>query len=725
MSVAFVAFATCPKGAEDLLAAELAELGGGSVRRSRAGAAFSGDLATAYRVCLWSRVASRVLLELGRVDASGPDAIYAGVAGIPWEDHVPVDGTLAVDFVSTSPGIRDTRYGGQLVKDAVVDRLRERFGRRPSVDAAAPDVRINVSVRNAKATIAVDLSGDSLHRRGWREPGVQHAAPLKENLADAVLLAADWPQLARDGWGFADPMCGSGTLPIEAALIAADRAPGLTRERWGFTGWLGNEPVAWDAVLAEARARATEGTRDVPDIAASDVDPRAVELARAGARRAGVADLIRFDILDVAEAHGHAATGLVAVNPPYGTRLVGSDLPALYRALGRTLATGFAGWRVAALTSDAALARELHLGSPRGRTLYNGTLECELLVADMPSPDAGKPRLPGALALEAAGAPATAGDVTSGAAAFANRLRKNARHLGKWARKNGIECYRLYDADLPDYAVAIDRYGDAVVVAEYAAPPEVDSSVAERRLAEAVALVPEVLGIDAGDVHVKVRKRQRGTAQYEPLARGGAFVEVGEGGLRFLVNLTDYLDTGLFLDHRATRAMVRDRAEGARFANLFAYTGTATVYAAAGGADSTVSVDLSTTYLDWAQRNLELNGLGGPDHTFVRADVTEWLLDQRDGAFDLVFCDPPTFSNSARMEGTFDVRRDHAALLTEIRRVLAPQGVALFSTNARGFRLDEAALGAVYGIEDTTAATTPEDFARRRAHKSWLLSALP
>ncbi len=724
MTPTFVLFATCPKGAEDLLAAELGELGAGGVRRSRAGAAFTGDLATAYRACLWSRVASRILLELARVDASGPDALYAGVNALPWEEHVPVDGTLAVDFVSLSPGIRDTRYGGQLVKDAVVDRLRERFGRRPNVDAKSPDVRINVSVRRERATIALDLAGDSLHRRGWREPGVQHVAPLKENLADAVLLAAGWPQLARDGWGFHDPMCGSGTLAIEAALIAADRAPGLPRERWGFSGWLGHDAAVWHDVLAAAQARAAEGARDLPDIAASDDDPRAVELARSGARRAGVADMIRFDVLDLAEARAQGATGLVAANPPYGARMGGDDLPALYRTLGATLAGSFAGWRVAVLTSDPALARELRLPAPQARTLYNGTLECELLVADIPSPDAGKPRLPGALGLEAEGPAATQGDVTSGASAFANRLRKNAKRLGKWARRNGIECYRLYDADLPDYAVAIDRYRDAVVVAEYAAPPEVDSTVAERRLAEAVALVPEVLGVDPADVHVRVRKRQRGSAQYEPLARRGGSLEVAEGGLKFLVNLTDYLDTGLFLDHRITRSMIRDLAEGRRFANLFCYTGTATVYAAAGGAASTVSVDLSTTYLEWARRNLELNGFAGPDHTLVRADAGEWLAGQEPGSLDLVFCDPPTFSNSARMEGTFDVRRDQGRLLRAVRRVLADDGAALFSTNSRSFKLDEAALEGLFEVEDVTEATTPEDFLRRRPHRCWLLRAV-
>jgi 23S rRNA (guanine2445-N2)-methyltransferase / 23S rRNA (guanine2069-N7)-methyltransferase len=727
-AAALVGFCSCPKGAEELLEEELKAIGADSVRRVRAGASLTGDLRTLYRACMWTRVGSRVLLQIGKGPANDPEELYAGVASLPWEDHVPVDGTLAVDFVTLAPGIRDTRYGGQLVKDAVVDRLRERFGRRPSVDAKDPDVRINVSVRNATATVAIDLSGRSLHRRGWREEGVQHAAPLKENLAAAIVIGAGWPQLARDGWGFADPMCGSGTLVIEAACIAADRAPGLLRERWGFSGWLGHDEAVWAEVVAEARERATIGSREVPPIVGSDIDEQSLAMAGANALRAGVASFVEFDVVDVADVRAPGPTGLVACNPPYGERIDAgeSGLGPLYRRLGKTLHREFGGWKAAILTADRNLAHELRLPSPRSHTLYNGAIECELLLAELPAADPVAPRLPGALAVQHGAAeeaePAAAYDATSGSAAFANRLRKNARRLGKWARRAGIECYRLYDSDLPDYAVAIDRYGPIVVIAEYAPPAEIDPATAERRLAEAVAIVPEVLEVDPADVHLKVRRRQRGAAQYEPVARERQFSEVHEGGLTFLVNMTDYLDTGLFLDHRPTRAMVREMAAGARFANLFCYTGVVTAFAVDGGASSSVSVDLSTTYLDWARRNLEVNGLAGPEHTFVREDVGVWLDAAPDAGFDLVFCDPPTFSNSARMEGTFDVRRDHAGLLRRVRRILAEDGTAIFSTNARSFTLDTEVLEPLFVIEDITGATTPEDFARRPGHKAWRLT---
>ena len=726
MTDAIVCFAACPKGAETLLVGELRSFGATEVRRVRAGASFAGDLAVAYRVCLWSRVASRVLMQLAAFPISGPDDLYAGVSRIPWEDHVAPDGTLAVDFVTTAPGIHDTRFGAVRVKDAVVDRMREKYGVRPDVDVHAPDVRINVSVRNGVATVALDLSGESLHRRAWREPGVGTVAPLKESLAAAMLLASGWPQLARDGWGLAAPMCGSGTLPIEAALIAADRAPGLLRERWGFTRWLGHDEAVWARLAEEARRRAEDGKRHVPALSGSDSDERAVAMALGNAARAGVADIVTFEVADMAEAAAGEASGLVVVNPPYGARLASSDadLRELYHTLGTTLRHGYAGWIASVLVADVGLGLELGLVSPRERTLFNGAIECTLLTAELPAPEARGPRCV-AERLAVAGEPVgdtVFADPTSGAAAFANRLRKNARRLGKWARRGGIECYRVYDADLPEYAVAIDLYGPRAVIAEYEAPAEIDPVLAQRRLAEVVALVPEVLSIDSSNTHVKVRRRQRGSSQYERLGERGRFLEVAEGGLTFLVNLTDYLDTGLFLDHRPTRAMLRELAPGTRFANLFCYTGSATVYAVAGGAVATTSVDLSPTYLEWARRNFTANGIEGPSHELVRADVTGWLAGASPASLDLVFCDPPTFSNSARLEGTFEIARDHVELLQQVHRVLGVGGVAVFSTNSRRFKLEEDAVAGLFDVEDVSAATIPEDFARSpRIHRCWVM----
>jgi 23S rRNA (guanine2445-N2)-methyltransferase / 23S rRNA (guanine2069-N7)-methyltransferase len=345
--------------------------------------------------------------------------------------------------------------------------------------------------------------------------------------------------------------------------------------------------------------------------------------------------------------------------------------------------------------------------------LFNGPIECRLLSFPLLEGSARR-AAPSATPPTAS----TAGELD--ASAFANRLRKRVRHLQRWAAREGVTCYRVYDADLPEFALAVDRYEQWVHVQEYAPPAAVDPARARARLRAALGIIAEVLELPASHVFLKVRQRQRGRSQYERLRERGELTEVGEGGHRFLVNFTDYLDTGLFLDHRLTRARLADLAQGRDFLNLFAYTGTATVYAAKGGARSTTSVDLSRTYLDWAQRNLELNGIGGPRHRLERADCLSWL-ERAPGRYGLVFLDPPTFSTSKAMAGTFDVQRDHARVLQRVARLLTADGVLLFSTNHQRFRLDRAALAGL-DVDDITTATLPPDFRRSpRIHRAFLI----
>jgi 23S rRNA (guanine2445-N2)-methyltransferase / 23S rRNA (guanine2069-N7)-methyltransferase len=311
-----------------------------------------------------------------------------------------------------------------------------------------------------------------------------------------------------------------------------------------------------------------------------------------------------------------------------------------------------------------------------------------------------------------------------GAAMFANRLRKNLRHLGKWTRREEITCYRLYDADLPEYALAVDLYEGWAHVQEYAAPATIDPEKAAARLRDALAVIPAVLSVPEDRVILKVRRRQKGPAQYERQATTGQFREIREGGLRFLVNLTDYLDTGLFLDHRPTRALIRSAIAGGRFLNLFAYTGTASVYAAAGGAASTTTVDMSPVYLDWARRNMALNGFGeGQTHRFVRADCLAWLGTPHPERYRVIFLDPPTFSNSKRMsEATFEVQRDHVSLIQAAAKLLARDGMLFFSNNFRQFKMQRAGLPGLI-LEDITHATIPSDFQRNpRIHTCWKIT---
>lgn len=725
--------ATCPKGAEPLLSAELCAMGAGEVRETRAAVLFSGPPEIAYRACLWSRVASRVLVSLGESPASTAEEFYEGVKALPWEDHIAAEGTLAVDVVGTTSGLTHTRFAAQKAKDAIVDRLRERFGRRPSVEFESPDVRVNVRLHRELATVSVDLAGTPLHERGYRTPGEQTGAPLKENLAAAVLLRAGWPEIAASGGALIDPMCGSGTLLIEGAMIAADQAPGILRSRWGFAGWLGHRPEVWDALVAEADERAEAGRSALPPILGRDADVAAVALAAGCAKRAGFGGAIVIEHGDLASfvRPPKMTGGLVVTNPPYGVRLGQSEsLPALYALLGERLLSSFDGWRAALLTGDESLARATGLRSSAAHTLYNGAIEAKLYRFEV---SARQVRAEIRRAPEARSA---------GAQMFENRLRKNVRHLGKWARREGVTCYRVYDADLPEYAVAVDLYQGAGTeagrrfahLAEYAPPSTVDAALAETRLAEAIEVVAEVLEVHSDDLAVKVRARQRGSAQYERQAERKEFVEVAEGGLQFFVNLHDYLDTGLFLDHRLVRAMVRQLAHGRRFCNLFAYTGAASVYAAAGGATAVHTVDLSAKYLEWASRNMALNGFeeGRGGVRFFATDALRWLAEERrrvEGGFaapyGLVYCDPPTFSTSKAMTSkNLDVQRDHVSLIDDCAALLAGDGVLVFSTNLRTFKMDYDALASL-AIEDITPATIPPDFARTpRIHHCFLVRKL-
>jgi len=701
---------TAPRGLEGILVEELHGLGLGDAREARGGAHATGSLTDALRVCLWSRVANRVLLVIAHFPAPDPDALYRGARAIDWSQHLDADGTLAVRVVSSRSALANENFAAQKVKDAVVDQLREKFGRRPDVDRATPDVRIHVALRADEAVVAIDLAGEGLNRRGYR--AATGPAPLKENVAAGILLRAGWPERAAAGEPLVDPMAGTGTFAIEAALVAADFAPGLGRERWGFSRWKGHDARTWSSLVREARARIRPPPPEGPRVVGLDADAAAVDAADRNARAAGVEGWVRFVRCSIDElaAPGTLAAipegpGLVVTNPPYGVRL--GDRRTAERAfasLGAVLSARFAGWDAWVLAGDDALGRCLGLRADRRNTVFNGPLECCLVHVPLREGRVARPPAPPEVER-----------------AFANRLRKNVGALSRWAADHDIHALRLYDADIPEYAVAVDRYEDHAVVQEYAPPAGVDPHKAARRLDTILASVPEVLGLPAAHVHLKVRSRQRGKAQYERLAETDRFHVVREGGLRFLCNFDDYLDTGLFLDHRLTRDMVRRLARDRRVLNLFAYTGTASVYAADGGARRVVTVDLSNTYLAWAQRNFELNRQRGGVHEIVRADCVTWAPPAGE-RFDLIFLDPPTFSTGKKMEGTWDVQRDHAALVARIATLLAPGGTLILSTNAQRFRLEAAAPpGAMW--HDHTAATIPRDFARsQRIHRCFVLA---
>jgi 23S rRNA (guanine2445-N2)-methyltransferase / 23S rRNA (guanine2069-N7)-methyltransferase len=704
--------ATAPVGAASVLAEELAQFGATDIRERSHDVKFQGTLEVGYRTCLWSRTATRVLLSLGSIDASSSKSVYDAVKRIDWRDHLAPGATLACDCSGGNESIRHTIYGSQLLKDAVVDNLRESTGDRPNIKPERPDVLLHLHVEGPTALLSVDFSGESLHRRGYRSEGGR--APLKENVAAAVLLRSGWAQIAEQGGVLLDPMCGSGTFLSEAALIAADAAPALDREYFGFTGWRGHDATLWESLRTEARTRrAARVARRC--ILGSDIDSEAVRMSLANGEQAGVADWLHVEKRSLSEVARPSGVGLVVANPPYGERIgAESGLPALYSELGTMLRERFQGWQAAILTGNPPLARNLGIYAKRTHRVFNGTIECRLLRFELNEASAQRP------------SEEVRADWSSrpGAQMFANRLRKNLQRLDPWAEREHIDCFRVYDADMPEYAFAIDLYGRGarhVYVQEYAPPKTVNEESARERRREALAVLPEVLQVPLAQIHSRVRKAQRGSDQYEKHENVAERHAVQEGGLKFWVNFRDYLDTGLFLDHRIMRDMLRGWAKDTDFLNLFCYTGSATVYAAAGGARSSTSVDLSNTYLDWAHENLLLNGFRSNSHELYRADCLEWLMDQEAAGprFDLIFLDPPTFSNSKRMEGVLDVQRDHAGMIRRSLKLLRPGGRLVFSTNYSRFKLDSEAL-ADLAIEDISAGTIPKDFERHaRIHRAY------
>lgn len=783
-------YASCPEGFESALADELKRLGLSHVRRLKGRATFEGELEEAYRACLWSRLASRVFVVLGRFEAQDADELYDSVYDIAWENIVRPGATIAITARGVTEQLRNTRFSALRAKDALCDRLAEATGRRADVDAADPDVHLLLSLRQRRASISLDLSGDPLFKR--LPPAATRAGEgthvLRPDYAALVLAQVGWTALCKheltaDDYEnealptLIDASCAGGGLLLEAVNILTDRAPGAARERWGFEGWQLHDAALWEQLLAEACEREAAARERQARIVVVDIDPAARKTAERMVKCAGYKRFVDFCAAKPAAVldHAGAVAGAAIVADTTETPLsLMHDAMTLIGELRR--APELASASVAALTRDSLMARALHAEPERSIAVMPNNEEAAIEV--WPSLDHAAAAFEAATSADAEGETANADnndDETGTAPAmpepaatldlgdgkplpvlipeseqFANRLRKNARLRRKWAKREGVSCYRVYDADLPDYSAAIDLYegcpqtpGRWLVIAEYAAPKTIDPALAQARMLDILAIAPRILDVPAEHVHAKARMRSRGGSQYgkQGAGKGGSGERaniarrrlplIEEGGLTFAVNFDDYLDVGIFLDHRVTRNLVREHAKQARrFLNLFAYTGTATCYAADGGVEETVTVDLSNTYLDWAERNMRQNGFVGPQHHFVRDDVLAWIRDQRQtrNRWDLIFVDPPTFSNSSKMgRRTWDVQRDHVELLAGVSRLLTQGGHAIFSCNLRGFRPETRKLArAGVVLDDITAQTIPEDFARnQKVHHCYIVRRLP
>jgi 23S rRNA (guanine2445-N2)-methyltransferase / 23S rRNA (guanine2069-N7)-methyltransferase len=737
--------ATAAAGTEAVVKRELAALGYAARSVTPGRLLFPGDPIAICRANLWLRTGERVLIHAGSFPATDFGLLFDGTAALAWEQWLPKDAEFPVQGRSHRSQLSSVPACQRIVKRAIVKRLQEAH-RVEHLPETGPRCSIEITLRDDVAMLTLDTTGAGLHKRGYRR--LVGEAQLRETLAAALVQLSFW----RPGRVLADPFCGTGTIPIEAALIGRNIAPGLNRQFAAET-WPALDARNWQIAREEARdvARPPLSER----LLGYDIDPEALSLARYHAERAGVAEDIHWQERPFTELRAKAEYGCIITNPPYGERMgADAEIEQLYKTFPlvlRRLPT----WSHYILSARSDLETLVGQQADRRRKLYNGPIECTYYQFHGPRPprhgaltletdaasrdeqqelsidhshaaplsaepaSAPKPSLK-----EAAVGPAFGGLLQESkrqAEEFANRLRKRARHLRRWPTRRGITCYRLYERDVPEVPLVVDRYEDALHIAEFARPHDRSPAQHADWLDLMARTAGDVLDVPRNRVFVKHRDRQRGAAQYERVDDRQAQFVVHEGGLKFLVNLSDYVDTGLFLDHRITRQLVRETAAHKRFLNLFAYTASFTAYAAAGGATATTTVDKSATYMDWARKNLELNGFVGPQHQLLRSDIQAFVAGLSPSAqWDLAVVDPPTFSNTKGSEEIWDVQRDHANLLQRLAAHIVPDGVVYFSSNFRRFKLDETALSD-YSIRDITRQTIPEDFRNQRIHKCWKL----
>jgi 23S rRNA (guanine2445-N2)-methyltransferase / 23S rRNA (guanine2069-N7)-methyltransferase len=747
--------AACAFGLEALVKRELIALGFEDARVSQPGRVeFAGDWSAVCTTNLWLRVADRVLLKVLEFPAADFDALFDTVKDHDWsellsvESAFPVTGRSRLSQLTSVPAIQRT------VKKAIVESLT-REHKATELPETGATYKIDVAILNDVATLTIDTTGNSLHKRGYRR--LTGKAPIKETLAAALVDLSVWKPHRM----LVDPFCGTGTIAIEAAMIGMNIAPGLDRD-FASSDWMHIPQTMWNEARAEAKSKID---RDIElQIIGTDIDAEPLEMARFHARNAGIAKQIHFQQKEFANFRSDVEYGCIVTNPPYGERLEDQkSLVPLYETFPGVLHRVDT-WSLFVITNMPNLERIFEKRATRRRKLFNGRIECTYYQYLGPRPPIGyfdEPRRPSrtttgtdndtnaesetnddakAVAPVANSKPATAQKepahsktnpqtkpIFGGlepkdheqAELFRSRLIKRAKHLRRWPQKRGITCFRIYEKDIPEIPLVVDRYENSLHITEYERPH--DRAVG--RHAGWLELMKETaasaLDVDIEQTHLKSRARD--AKQYDKVGDHKRRQTVREGGLNFLVNLTDYVDTGLFLDHRKTREMVRKEAKGKRVLNLFAYTGSFTVYAAAGRAATTMTIDLSKNYLQWAQANLEANGLMGPQHRFRDEDTIEFLkmAVAQNAQYDLCVVDPPTYSNSKRTEADWDVQQRHVELLNLISEVMAPNGVVYFSTNFRRFKFAESAINGFQEIREITKQTLPEDFRNQRIHRCW------
>ena len=693
------AYASCPKHLELLLKDELISLGAVDVAEKLSGVVFFATSEVLMKSLLWSRLANRILVMINQIKINNAEDLYNAIYKTDWQNQVNTTAkTLAINFKGTNKELRNTQYSSQVVKDAICDRLREATDSRPDIVKSNADLSVSVILKNNQILVYQDISGRSLHLRGYRQTLTK--APLKENLAAAVLIRANWQELSKLNYNLIDPMCGSGTFLTEGYLMACDIAPGLTNPQYSVETWRNFDQDTWNELLFEAKTRMISGIEKFQgQIIGADHHKDSVKITEEHAYQLNADDLIQCQYKTFETFHIPAKNNLIVCNPPYGVRLK-KNVDATWRGLGKWMATKALGSKAAIMTHVKNQGFMLGFRAKKSWHLMNGDLAITLITFDIETkkklnaPEGQKHALP------------------ETAQMVANRIKKNMARLKKWISKDNINAYRVYDADIPEYAVAIDVYNEHVNIQEYKAPKTIPEKKTKKRLEDAVLGAQVALNVKNDKIHIKTRQKQSSNFQYENKQVDSDDIIVHEQDRKYIVNLEKYLDTGLFIDHRWIRSYIQKNTKGTSFLNLFSYTGSVTVAAAKGGASSTVSVDTSKTYLNWAKENYRINRMNVFSHKLVRSDVLDYLstCNQK---FDQIFVDPPTYSNSHSRETDWDVQRDHKQLLLACKRVLNDNGKILFSNNYKKFSLDDE-LNEYFTITDLTKQSISPDFIKSK-----------
>ena len=697
----FDAFVSCPKHLELLLKDELLSLGASEAAEGLAGVHAKASTEVWLKAVMWSRLANRIYLKIGSTQCAHKKDLYNAIESIQWSvlcKEIPK--TLSIKFNGTNKELKNTHFSSQVTKDAICDQMNEAYGFRPKVVKSDGHLSVYARLKYKQLDIYQDITGHSLHQRGYR--GTNTLAPLKENLAAAILIRAGWREAAANNHNLIDPMCGSGTLLTEGWQMACDIAPNLQLKSHALFSWHGFDSNLWTQMMIDAEQRAEVGMDTFRgQIIGVDHHKDSVAQANQNLENLPHNKRITFQYQTLDKFRIPPRNNLIVCNPPYGVRLQKNYLSSWIQ-LRDWLKAKVKDAKAAILTPDEAKGWLLGYRGSNFYALLNGAIPIQLRLFDVEPTNQLEIPEGQFFALPAS------------AQMLANRLKKNKVQLSQWLESNQIEAYRLYDADLPEYSVAIDCYQNHVHIQEYQAPKTIDPKKAALHLNHVMLAVQSVIQPKQEKIHLKTRQIQKDKQQYNKFNDEEDRFVLNEQGRKYLVDLEQYLDTGLFLDHRWLRNQVQSMSKGKDVLNLFSYTGAISVAAAKGGAKTVTSVDTSKTYMKWAEDNFALNSLRGAQHQFIRADVLSYLSRVKD-KYDLIIADPPTFSNSHSRDEDWDVQKDHQKLIHACMALLNQTGTLYFSNNFRKFILSSD-IKDKYHVIDVTKNSFDPDYKNSKIH---------